>query len=131
MNIDIEAIKKSVDEFKLKAAERRCPPEKIVIDETNNYKATVDFDGTCMYLGFYDKNGYSIQGKVDETLGFDDVETEIEGLTMTPDDGSFIVGLTDYPKEKIKDVKQPLMQFFSKLYFDNKKRFAKNIKKDL
>jgi hypothetical protein len=52
-------------------------------------------------------------------------------LKLIADDGFFLIDFAHLSSEQKQQVKQPIIDYLTKLYFDNKKKFAKNIKKDL
>ncbi len=107
--------------------------KKIIIDDSNEkWQAVIDVSEKVVCLCFEKKKANSIvQGYVDETLGKENIPTGINGLEVLPDDGMFIIDFQDYSVEQAQVVKQPLIDFLTKLYEDNKNKFMKNISKDI
>ena len=102
--------------------------DRIVIDEQKKWIAVVEFSDDCANLAFETKDGYLLQGDVDETLGFDDIPTGILDLSLSAADGRFYVFYDDYSEEEILQIKDDILIFLKNIYNENKKAFVKNIK---
>ncbi|MDR3263994.1 MAG: hypothetical protein LBT30_06775 [Clostridiales bacterium] len=131
-------LSRQIEESKAKIKERECKSEELVIDETQTYTAVIEWGGSYASLSFKDKEGWLVQGEVDNTLepqNYDgygyDIATGIGELTIFPDDGYFIISLEDYPVDKIFRDKQKIIDCLKNVYFDNKEKFRLNIESDL
>ncbi len=109
--------------------------DKTIIDETNCWRAIIEDLGDTIALYFVTKpSEIPIQGEVDEAL--EDIygwETKIGigELEMIMADGSYIVFYGDCPQEQYAVLRPKIKEYLTKIYTDNKKRFAKSIKADL
>jgi len=107
--------------------------EKILIDDSNKkWRAVIKFFDNTAWLSFETKpDGISIQGEVDSTLGWDNRQIGINDLETIADDGAFIVDFKGYSPERAEQIRKPLINYFNKLYSDNKSKFCMNIDNDL
>ena len=103
---------------------------EIIIDDKQKWKAVIQFFDGGAALRFYTKPvgnlvGEPIQGRVDDTLGYGERKIGIGDLKLEADDGSFNIYFDS------KQPRQPIVDYLAKLYNDNKKKFVKNITRDI
>lgn len=111
--------------------------EKLIIDEEKNWRAVIWDLGDTLSLCFETKpSEIPIQGEVDEALedkygwetkiGIGELEMEME-----MDDGSYIVYYGDCPQNQHEKLRPQIIEYLTKIYFDNKERFVNCISADL
>jgi len=107
--------------------------QKIDIDSSDpDYYVQLSMMPNCISMEFFTKKPDDIiQGGIDDVLGYENISLGFYNLYMMADDGFFFVGLNKLSHAQKQAAFPLVVEWFKKLYADNKDKFRLGVQKYL